>query len=166
MACDEYGFSVPRAARAVVEAKPEPEQQTEHEIKVREVTDYQVAWTERERGAPGAITIQLILDRGVDEYVVRPTAEDAQLIVALMTGPGRVHFDLDRKVLMFGTSPSARRRSARLDRGPRSRQAPAAITTKAPRARQPDCRRSSRQRSASHLVPLSGLMMANERPVR
>jgi hypothetical protein len=95
---------VPRPARAVVGAKPEPEQQTEHGIRVREVTDYQVAWTERERGAPGAITIQLILDRGVDEYVIRPTAEDAQLIVALMTTSGRVHFDMDRKVLMFGTT--------------------------------------------------------------
>ena len=95
---------VPRAAKAVVGAKPEPEQQTEHGIKVREVTDYQVAWTERERGAPGAVTIQLILDRGVDEYVIRPTAEDAQLVVALMTTSGRVHFDMDRKVLMFGTT--------------------------------------------------------------
>ncbi len=84
--------------------KPEPEQRTEHEIKVREVTDYQAAWTERERGTPGAFTIQLILDRGVDEYVIRPTAEDAEVIVALMRSSGRVHFDLDRKVLMFGTT--------------------------------------------------------------
>jgi hypothetical protein len=83
--------------------KPEPEQRTEHEIKVREVTDYQAAWTERERGAPGAFTIQLILDRGADEYVIRPTAEDAEVIVALMGSSGRVHFDLERKVLMFGT---------------------------------------------------------------
>ena len=40
------------------------ERQTESAIKVRQVTDYQASWTERERGAPGAFTFQLILDAG------------------------------------------------------------------------------------------------------
>lgn len=82
--------------------KPEREQQTEHEIKVREVTDYQATWTERDRGAPGAFTIQLILDHGVEEYVIRPTAEDAEVLFSLLAGAENVNFDLDRKVLMFG----------------------------------------------------------------
>jgi hypothetical protein len=82
--------------------KPEPEQRTEGEIQVREVTHHQVAWTERARGEPGAFTIQLILDHGVDEYVIRTTAEDTEVLVQLLTAGARVYFDLDRKVLMFG----------------------------------------------------------------
>jgi len=83
-------------------SKPEREQRTEHEIQIREVTDYQATWVERERGAPGAFTIQLILDHGVEEYVIVPTAEDAEVLMALFKGAERVTFDLERKVLMFG----------------------------------------------------------------
>ena len=83
--------------------KSEIEQRTEHEIKVREVTDYQATWTERARGAAGAFTIQLILDHGVEEYVIRPTAEDAEVLFSLLAGAENVNFDLDRKVLMFGS---------------------------------------------------------------
>jgi len=82
--------------------KPEPEQRTESEITVREVTDYQTTWSERERGAPGAFTIQLILDHGVDEYVIRPTAADAEVLIELFDGAAKVYFDMGRKVLMFG----------------------------------------------------------------
>jgi hypothetical protein len=85
--------------------KPEREQRTESEITVREVTDYQTTWSERERGTPGAFTIQLILDHGVDEYVIRPTAADTQVLVDLFNGAAKVYFDLDRKVLMFGNKP-------------------------------------------------------------
>jgi hypothetical protein len=83
-------------------SKSEREQRTEHEIRIREVTDYQATWTERERGAAGAFTLQLILDHGVDEYVLRPTAEDAEVLMALFKGAQKVSFDLERKVLMFG----------------------------------------------------------------
>ena len=85
--------------------KPEREQLTEREIAVREVTHHQFAWTERERGTPGAFTIQLILDNGADEYVIRPTAEDAQVLTQLLAAGSRAYFDLERKVLMFGSKP-------------------------------------------------------------
>jgi hypothetical protein len=75
---------------------------TEGQIRVRQVTQYQVAWSERERGAPGAFTIQLILDHGADEYVLRPSAEDAEVLTALLEDGEGVYFDLDRAVLMFG----------------------------------------------------------------
>ena len=52
------------------------EQRTEQQITVREVTHIQASWTERERGGPGAIILQLILNNGADEYVLRPAAED------------------------------------------------------------------------------------------
>lgn len=77
-------------------------ERTEQQIVVRQVTELRAAWTEEERGAPGAFTIQLILDSGADEYVLRPTAEDAEVLLDLWKGSDSVSFDLARKVLIFG----------------------------------------------------------------
>lgn len=74
----------------------------ERQIQVRQVTHVQASWTEQERGEPGAFTLQLILDHGADEYVLRPTAEDADVLVKLLARSSSAAFDLDRKVLMFG----------------------------------------------------------------
>lgn len=74
----------------------------ERQIKVRQVTHIQASWTEQERGAAGALTLQLILDHGADEYVLRPSADDAQVLLHLMDRSKHVNFDLERKVLMFG----------------------------------------------------------------
>ncbi|MDQ4075095.1 MAG: hypothetical protein M3220_02475 [Chloroflexota bacterium] len=81
------------------------EAQTEQQIAVREVTHVQVSWTEEERGAPGEITMQLILDNGAEEYVLNPTVEDAEAILRFRDRSGRMYFDLQRKVLMFGNMP-------------------------------------------------------------
>jgi hypothetical protein len=77
------------------------EKQTEHQIQVRRVTDLHAAWTEEERGAAGAFTFQLILDHGADEYILRPTAEDAEVLLALWARSESATFDLARNVLMF-----------------------------------------------------------------
>lgn len=82
------------------------EERTEQQITVREVTHLQASWAERERGDAGAITLQLILDNGAEEYVLRPTAEDLEAILRLWNQGGSVHFDLQRKVLMFGNIPA------------------------------------------------------------
>jgi hypothetical protein len=81
-----------------------PRQSTtaERQIQVRQVTHIQASWTEEDRGAPGAFTVQLILDHGADEYVLRPTAEDTDVIIKLMARSSNATFDIDRKVLMFG----------------------------------------------------------------
>jgi len=79
------------------------EQSTEQRILIREVTQVQASWTETERGAPGAFTLQLILDHGADEYVLRPTADDADVILKLIKRSDKAMFDLDRKVLIFGS---------------------------------------------------------------
>jgi hypothetical protein len=79
------------------------EQNTEQRILIREVTQVQASWTETERGAPGAFTLQLILDHGADEYVLRPTAEDSDVILKLIKRSDKAMFDLDRKVLIFGS---------------------------------------------------------------
>ncbi len=77
------------------------EQRTEEQIQVRQVTHVQASWTEQERGGPGAFTFQLVLDEGVDEYVIRPNADDADVLLELLARSGSAHFDLDRKVLIF-----------------------------------------------------------------
>ena len=77
------------------------ERRTEEQIQIRQVTHVQASWTEEERGAPGAFTFQLILDNGVDEYVVRPTADDADVLLTLFERSDSATFDLGRKVLIF-----------------------------------------------------------------
>ena len=78
------------------------EERTEQEIKVRQVTDYQVSWTEEERGGPGSFTFQLILDNGAEEYVLQPTDEDSDVLTDLFEQTGAIYFDMERKVLIFG----------------------------------------------------------------
>ena len=78
---------------------------TEHEIRVRQVTHYQPTWTQSSPGEPGVFTIQLILDEGADEYVVRPTADDTDVLFEMLERGENVYFDMERKVLMFGTRP-------------------------------------------------------------
>ena len=81
------------------------EQHTEQTIKVRQVTDVQVSWTERGRGEQGAFTVQLILDSGAEEYAIRPPAEDADVLVELFTLTDKIYFDMSRQVLIFGDVP-------------------------------------------------------------
>ncbi len=80
-------------------------ERTEQQIAVREVTHMQASWTEGDRGAPGYFTVQLILDNGAEEYVLHPTVDDTEEIFRLRDRSGRVYFDLQRKVLMFGNLP-------------------------------------------------------------
>jgi len=77
------------------------EHQTEAQIVVRQVTHMQASWTEGARGEPGAFTLQLILDNGVTEYVLRPAATDMQALLRLFQQSGGAMFDTGRKVLMF-----------------------------------------------------------------
>lgn len=79
------------------------EQQTEQQILVRQVTQVQASWTEEQRGGPGAFTFQLILDNGADEYVLRPSADDAHVLLELLARSPQAMFDLARKVLIFGS---------------------------------------------------------------
>ncbi len=78
------------------------EQQTRQAIKVRQVTDVHANWNEEERGAPGKFSFQLILDDGAEEYVIRPTNEDADVLVDLFEQTDTIYFDTERGVLIFG----------------------------------------------------------------
>ena len=50
--------------------------------------------------------MQLILNSGAEEYLLHPTVEDAEEIFRLRDRSGRVYFDLQRKVLVFGNLPA------------------------------------------------------------
>ena len=74
-----------------------------NQIKVRQVTDIQASWTETERGEEGLFTLQLILDNGVDEYILQPDSDDLEPMLKLFRMSDYTTFDLERKVLMFST---------------------------------------------------------------
>ena len=78
----------------------EAEERTEQAIQVRQVTDVHSNWNEEERGEPGKFSIQLILDDGAEEYVLRPTAQDTKVIVKLLESSGSQYFDLGRRALI------------------------------------------------------------------
>jgi hypothetical protein len=78
---------------------------TSQQIQTREVTHYHPAWTEQAPGGEGTFTIQLILDQGAEEYVLRPTADDAEVLLGMLGSGEKVYFDLQRKVLMLGIRP-------------------------------------------------------------
>jgi len=77
------------------------ERRTGEQIVVRQVTHVQASWTERERGEEGDFTLQLILDQGADEYVLRPDPDDLDVLLRLFQMSDSASFDLNRKVLMF-----------------------------------------------------------------
>ena len=74
----------------------------QNRYKVREVTNIQASWVEQTRGEPGVFTVQLILDNGVEEYILEPDADDIDVILKLFARSAHTTFDLERKVLMFG----------------------------------------------------------------
>lgn len=77
--------------------------QMESRIKVRQVTNIQASWTERERGDEGVFTLQLILDNGAEEYVLEVDSDDLEPMLRLFKASDHATFDAERKVLMFGT---------------------------------------------------------------
>jgi hypothetical protein len=81
------------------------EQNTEQTVRVRQVTDVQISWTEHGRGDHGSFTVQLILDNGAEEYVLQPTAEDTKVTIELLKRAQSLYFDLDRKVLIHSNIP-------------------------------------------------------------
>ncbi len=86
--------------REEVPTVAEAEERTEQAILVRQVTDVHSNWNEEERGEPGKFSVQLILDDGAEEYVLRPTAQDTKVIVKLLESSKSQYFDLERRALI------------------------------------------------------------------
>lgn len=70
-------------------------------IQVRKVTDLHSNWSEENSDVPGKFSFQLILDNGALERVIRPTAEDADVLMDLFAAGDSLYFDLGRGVLIF-----------------------------------------------------------------
>ena len=83
------------------EHSAEQEKHTTEQVLVRQVTHIQASWSERERGKPGVFTLQLILDQGVDEYILQSSAEDTESLLRLFKMSNGAMFDRARKVLIF-----------------------------------------------------------------
>ena len=56
---------------------------TAAQTKVRQVTAWQATWADESPGVPGTFTLQLILDEGAEEYVLRPIADDVDVLQEL-----------------------------------------------------------------------------------
>ena len=78
---------------------------TAQEIIVRKVTHWQPTWTEKGPGQPGTYTIQLILDNGAEEAVLTLTEDDADNLFDWLSDSNEVYFDMQRRVVLFGTRP-------------------------------------------------------------
>jgi hypothetical protein len=50
-------------------------------------------------------TLQLVLDQGAWEEVLTVSAEDAEVLRGLLAHGSDVAYDIQRRVLMFGTIP-------------------------------------------------------------
>ena len=75
---------------------------TDDSIKVRQLTHYQFSWVAGKPGEPGTYTLQLVLDEGTWEEVLTLDADDADNLQDLLEDTDTVHYDIERRVLMFG----------------------------------------------------------------
>ena len=76
---------------------------TEQQYKVRKVTHWQPSFTAKEPGQEGTYTFQLILDQGADESILTLTESDADNLFDWLSASSEVYYDMERRVLMFGT---------------------------------------------------------------
>jgi hypothetical protein len=78
---------------------------TDDSIRVRQLSHYQFSWVAGEAGQPGTFTLQLVLDQGAWEEVLTVHPDDADVLQELLRHQDDVHYDVGRRVLMFGTTP-------------------------------------------------------------
>jgi hypothetical protein len=77
-----------------------PEDRSEN-IVVRKVTEVHANWSEHGSGEAGKFSFQLILDDGAEEHLIRPNAEDADVLKDLFDHSGDVYFDQSRGNVIF-----------------------------------------------------------------
>jgi len=83
-----------------------PQPVTDDSLKVRQLSHYQFSWVAGEPGQPGTYTLQLVLDQGAWEEVLTIDAGDADALQDLLQNTKDVHYDIGRRVLMFGVTPA------------------------------------------------------------
>lgn len=82
-----------------------PQPMTDDSIKVRQLSHYQFSWVAGEPGEGGTWTLQLVLDQGAWEEVLTVDEDDADSLQDLLSTSRDVRYDIERRVLMFGTTP-------------------------------------------------------------
>lgn len=82
-----------------------PQPVTDNSFKVRQLSHYQFSWVAGEPGEGGTWTLQLVLDQGAWEEVLTIDEDDADNLQDLLSTSSTVHYDIERRVLMFGTTP-------------------------------------------------------------
>lgn len=78
---------------------------TDDSIRVRQLSHYQFSWVAGEAGQDGTWTLQLVLDQGAWEEVLTISGDDADNLQDLLSTAKVVHYDVGRRVLLFGTTP-------------------------------------------------------------
>ena len=78
------------------------EQNTEQSIKVRQITDVHANWSYQGELENGKFSYQLILDNGVEEALIMPTADDAKVLRDLIHDAEALYWDLEKQVIIFG----------------------------------------------------------------
>ena len=83
-----------------------PQPVTDNTIKVRQLSHYQFSWVAGEPGQNGTYTLQLVLDQGAWEEVLTLTADDADALQDILKNTPVVHYDVERRTLLFGVTPA------------------------------------------------------------
>ena len=78
------------------------EQHTEQTIQVRQITDVHANWSSQEPLENGKFSYQLILDNGVQEALIMPTADDAKVLRDLIHDANTLYWDLEKEIIIFG----------------------------------------------------------------
>ncbi len=79
----------------------ESEERPQEAIQVRQVTEVHGNYNEEGEGQPGKFSLQLILDEGAAEYVLRIPAEDVRTLMMMIDEAESMYFDAERGVLLL-----------------------------------------------------------------
>ena len=79
----------------------EPEERTEEAIVVRQVSEVHGNYNEEGEGQAGKFSLQLILDEGAEEYVLRVPAEDVRTLMMMVDKAESMYFDTERGALLL-----------------------------------------------------------------
>ncbi len=79
----------------------DPEERPQEAIQVRQVTEIHGNYNEEGEGQFGKFSLQLILDEGAEEYVLRIPAEDVRTLMQMIDGAESLYFDTERGVFLM-----------------------------------------------------------------
>ncbi len=82
------------------------QERIERGYKIRQVTQIQPSWKEGGRGEDGEFFVQLVLDNGVDEYIIQPSSSDVDVILEMFEKSKYTVWDDERQILIFENIPT------------------------------------------------------------